>query len=110
MFGQKKHGLRCAPLSPEARAWEAEQLRALGLADVAWEAEACCPRCQGGDPSAVARMARRLLPMDAGTRKVRWESKHRVHRAAGHALCSGALPRFSWALFSHVVGLLPQLS
>jgi hypothetical protein len=46
MAGQKKQGSKHAPLSPEARAWEAAQLRALGLTDVVWEASVCCPRCR----------------------------------------------------------------
>jgi hypothetical protein len=46
MAGQEKQGSKHARLSPEARAWEAAQLRALGLTDVVWEASACCPRCR----------------------------------------------------------------
>lgn len=55
MFARTKHGPKHASLSPEARAWEAEQLRRLGLMDVVWEADACCPRCQ--------RIAEQPLPL-----------------------------------------------
>jgi hypothetical protein len=43
---RRKH----APLSAEARAWEIEQLRALGLEDVEWDPEVECPWCRQGLP------------------------------------------------------------
>ncbi|WP_437572367.1 hypothetical protein [Sorangium sp. So ce542] len=43
-----EHSSTCpAPLSPEARAWELEQLRALGLEDDDWSSDDQCPFCAG---------------------------------------------------------------
>ncbi|WP_437679210.1 hypothetical protein [Sorangium sp. So ce131] len=36
-----------APLSPEARAWEIEQLKRFGLEDEDWTSEGKCPFCAG---------------------------------------------------------------
>ncbi|KYF55873.1 hypothetical protein [Sorangium sp. So ce854] len=44
----RDHRSTCpAPLSPEARAWELEQLRALGLEDDDWSSDDQCPFCAG---------------------------------------------------------------
>ncbi|WP_437799833.1 hypothetical protein [Sorangium sp. So ce693] len=46
-----------APLSPEARAWELEQLRALGLEDDDWSPDDQCPFCAGRPLSVEGKRA-----------------------------------------------------
>lgn len=53
---------KCAGLSPEARAWELEQLRELGLSDVTWDHERWCPRCRATRPPPSHQRAELAAP------------------------------------------------
>lgn len=53
---------KCAGLSPEAQAWELEQLRELGLSDVAWDHERWCPRCRAAQASPSRQRAALAAP------------------------------------------------
>ncbi|WP_437716407.1 hypothetical protein WMF45_08280 [Sorangium sp. So ce448] len=54
----RDHESTCpAPLSPEARAWEREQLRALGLEDDDWCSDEQCPFCAGRPLSVESKRA-----------------------------------------------------
>lgn len=53
---------KCAGLSPEAQAWELEQLRELGLGDVTWDHERWCPRCRAAQASPSRQRAALAAP------------------------------------------------
>ncbi|WP_437487961.1 hypothetical protein [Sorangium sp. So ce1014] len=55
----RDHKSTCsASLSPEARAWELEQLRALGLEDDDWSSGDQCPFCAGQPLSVESKRER----------------------------------------------------